>query len=86
MFREGGVNVSESREKGIDRRRTLRIRYSGLKRLGLDDLEKPSIKFAETKDELEQAFALVYQVYSEKKVYNRPKGAQTIFFHIFSLA
>ncbi|WP_459892172.1 N-acyl amino acid synthase FeeM domain-containing protein [Desulfothermus okinawensis] len=76
--------MSESREKGIDRRRTLRIRYSGLKRLGLDDLEKPSIKFAETKDELEQAFALVYQVYSEKKYITDPKEHK-LYFSIYSL-
>lgn len=84
MFREEDFNVSDFYDKGIDRRRTLRIKYSGLKRFDLEDLEKPAIKFAETKEELEQAFALVYQVYWEKKYITEPKEHK-LYFSIYSL-
>ncbi|WP_272699608.1 N-acyl amino acid synthase FeeM domain-containing protein [Desulfovibrio sp. Fe33] len=48
---------------GVERRRTLRIRRSSLIDSKLEGLEKPSIKIAETKEELEQAFKTVYSVY-----------------------
>ena len=50
----------------IEKRRTIRIRRSGLMHQKLEDIEKPSLKFAETKEELEQTFRLVYDVYSKK--------------------
>ena len=81
MLKFNGVKCHN---RGIDRRRTLRIKYSGLKRFNLEDLEKPAIKFAETKDELEQAFALVYQVYWEKKYITEPKEHK-LYFSIYSL-
>ena len=49
-----------------DRRRTIRIKRSGLKHANLEHLDRPSLKFAETKDELEQSFQLVYNVYKAK--------------------
>lgn len=47
-------------DRSIERRRTIRIRRSALTAAKLDDIDKPSIKVAETRDELEQAFRLVY--------------------------
>lgn len=81
-IKEQAIRLDEN--KGRERRRTLRIKYSGLKRLGLDDLDKPAIKFAETKEELEQAFALVYKIYMEKKYIKDPKD-HGLYFSIFSL-
>ncbi|SDB58302.1 hypothetical protein SAMN05660653_02950 [Desulfonatronum thiosulfatophilum] len=49
-----------------ERRRTIRIRRSALLRANLDDINRPSIKIAETKQELEQAYALVYKEYLEQ--------------------
>lgn len=46
-----------------DRRRTIRIKRSALLKDKLDDIDRPSIKIAETNDELEQAFSLVQQEY-----------------------
>ena len=46
-----------------DRRRTIRIKRAALLRDNLDHIDRPSIKIAETRDELEQAFSLVYNEY-----------------------
>lgn len=54
-------------QNGVERRRTLRIRRSSLVDSKLEGLEKPSIKIAETRDELEQAFRTVYSVYRSTK-------------------
>jgi hypothetical protein len=56
------VNVDRS----IERRRTIRIRRSALTSAKLDDIEKPAIKIAETKDELFNAFRLVYSEYQDQ--------------------
>lgn len=53
-------------DRSIERRRTIRIRRSALTAAKLDDIDKPSIKVAETRDELEQAFRLVYEEYHEQ--------------------
>lgn len=47
----------------IERRRTVRLKRSALLKSNLDKIDRPAIKFAETQDEHEQAFALVYQAY-----------------------
>jgi hypothetical protein len=57
----------------VERRRTLRIKRSGLQKYELQDLDRPAIKFAENRDELQQSFALVYQVYMQKKFITQPK-------------
>lgn len=49
-----------------DRRQTIRIKRSGLHKSRLHNLDKPAIKFAQTRQELEQSFALVYRVYQKK--------------------
>lgn len=46
-----------------DRRRSIRIGPLSLAKTKLDGIDRPSIKIAETMDEWEQAFSLVYQEY-----------------------
>ena len=55
-----------------DRRRTIRIRRSALLQSQLDDIDRPSIKIAETRDELEQAFSLVYYEYQNMGYITEP--------------
>jgi hypothetical protein len=55
-----------------DRRRTIRIRRSALLQNKLDDIDRPSIKIAETRDELEQAFSLVHHEYKKLGYVNEP--------------
>ena len=62
-----------------DRRRTVRIKRSGLHRTELGDLDRPSLKFAETKEELEQAFSLVYDVYLKKKFIPTPRDHKMLY-------
>jgi hypothetical protein len=50
---------------GIDRRRTIRIRRSALLQAQLEQLDRPSIKIAETLDEHCQAFRVLHDVYRD---------------------
>lgn len=68
----------------VERRRTLRIKRSGLQKNELHDLDRPAIKFAENRQELEQSFALVYQVYLQKKFITEPKPHKMLY-SIYSL-
>jgi hypothetical protein len=68
----------------VDNRRTVRIKRSGLHRYELGDLYKPSLKFAETRKELEQAFSLVYEVYLKKKYVPQPCRHKMLY-NIYSL-
>ncbi|MFP3982642.1 MAG: N-acyl amino acid synthase FeeM domain-containing protein [Desulfurivibrionaceae bacterium] len=67
-----------------ERRRTLRIRRSGLKNYRLRDLDRPSVKFAENREELAQAFSLVYQVYLQKGFVPETKHHEMLY-SIYSL-
>ena len=60
----------------VDRRRTIRIKRSALLQNRLDDIDRPSIKIAETRDELEQAFSLVYQEYLKLGYIAKPGSSQ----------
>ncbi|WP_045221329.1 N-acyl amino acid synthase FeeM domain-containing protein [Desulfonatronum thioautotrophicum] len=55
-----------------ERRRTIRIRRSALLKANLDDIDRPSIKLAETKDEWSQAFGLVHKEYMEQGYITQP--------------
>ncbi len=68
----------------VERRRTLRIKRSGLLKNDLQDLDRPAIKFAENREELQQSFALVYQVYLQKKFITKPKP-HGMLYSIYSL-
>lgn len=46
-----------------DRRRSVRLRRSAMLRAKLDEIDRPNIKIAETRDEWAQSFALVYREY-----------------------
>ncbi|WP_150112193.1 N-acyl amino acid synthase FeeM domain-containing protein [Desulfonatronovibrio hydrogenovorans] len=70
--------------KQPERRRTLRIKRSGLHNQDLLDLDRPAVKFAETREELEKAFSLVYQIYLQKKFITEPKPHQMLY-SIYSL-
>jgi hypothetical protein len=59
-----------------DRRRTIRIRRSALLQSQLDDIDRPSIKIAETRDELEQAFSLVYYEYQNMGYITEPNASE----------
>lgn len=69
---------------GQERRRTLRIQRSGLQKNELQDLDRPAIKFAENRDELEQSFALVYQVYLQKQFITQPKPHRMLY-NVYSI-
>lgn len=64
-----------------DRRRTIRVKRSALLRSSLDHIDRPSIKIAETRDELEQAFSLVYNEYREEG-YIRDSDRSGLHFNI----
>lgn len=56
----------------IERRRTVRLKRSALLKSNLDEIDRPAIKFAETQNEHEQAFALVYQAYVQSSYIPNP--------------
>lgn len=47
----------------LERRRSVRLRRSAMLKAKLDEIDRPNIKFAETRDEMAQSFALVYEEY-----------------------
>ena len=59
-------------EHNIERRRTIRIRRSSLTKNKLESIDRPSIKIAETFEEYEQSFRLVYQEYDSLGYISRP--------------
>ncbi len=67
-----------------ERRRTLRIKRSGLNKQELQDLDRPALKFAETRDEIEQVFSLVYRIYRQKKFITDPKPHKMLY-SVYSL-
>lgn len=60
-------------EREIERRRTIRIRRSALLGAKLEGLDRPSIKIAETLDEWQQAFGVVYQEYLKSGYIKKPE-------------
>lgn len=59
-------------DRSIERRRTIRIRRSALTSAKLDDIDRPAIKVAETKEELFKAFRLVYDEYHDQGYITKP--------------
>jgi hypothetical protein len=59
-----------------DRRRTIRIKRSALLTNKLDDIDRPAIKIADTRDELEQAFSLVYGEYRKLGYITEPNASE----------
>jgi hypothetical protein len=56
-----------------ERRRTIRIKRSGLLSNKLDDLDRPAIKFAESLEEFKEAFSLLHDVYLKMGYLSAPK-------------
>jgi hypothetical protein len=69
----------DAQERAVERRRTIRIKRSGLLRHRLDDIDRPAIKFAENIDELQQAFSLLHDVYLRMGYLSQPKGHGMLF-------
>jgi hypothetical protein len=67
-----------------ERRRTIRIKRSGLLRWELNDVDRPAVKIAETLEEYEQAFKLLHDVYHEMGYLSTAK-AHGMLFGIHSL-
>lgn len=62
-----------------ERRRSVRLRRSSLLKAKLDDIDRPNIKIAETRDELSQSFALVYREYLASGYIKTPSPAEMHF-------
>lgn len=62
-----------------ERRRTIRIKRSGLLRWKLEDIDRPAIKFAETVEELHQAFSLLHDTYLQTNYLSKPKPHGMLF-------
>lgn len=78
----GSAATTQSRNGhagAADRRRTIRIKRSGLLRHKLDGIDRPAIKFAENRDELKQAFSLLHDVYLKMRYLDRPKPHGMLF-------
>lgn len=73
-----------SHDRAVERRRTIRIKRSGLLRHRLDDIDRPAIKFAENQDELQQAYSLLHDVYLKMGYLSQPK-LHGMLFSIHSL-
>lgn len=78
------AKVEKQSQRGIERRRTIRIRRSALIRDNLDDIDRPSMKIAETLDELEQAFRIVYSEYRAAGYVKDPDPHQMLY-SVYSL-
>jgi hypothetical protein len=55
--------LNEQAGEHLEKRRTIRIKRSALLTAKLGDIDRPAIKIAETREELLQAFGLVYAEY-----------------------
>lgn len=53
------------KNKSIERRRTIRLKRSALLKYGLEAIDRPAIKIAETVEEYQEAFAVLYDAYLE---------------------
>ncbi len=62
-----------------ERRRSVRLRRSAMLRAKLDEIDRPNIKIAETRDEFAQSFALVYQEYLASGYIKNPHPSQMHF-------
>lgn len=56
----------------LERRRSVRLRRSAMLQAKLEEIDRPNIKIAETRDELAQSFALVYKEYMSSGYITKP--------------
>lgn len=66
-----------------ERRRSIRLRRSAMLRAKLEEIDRPNIKIAETKDELAQSFALVYREYLEAGYIQQPSPSE-MYFNVYN--
>lgn len=81
------INVEDQEASGkvsVERRRTIRIKRSGLTHWKLGDIDRPAIKFAETIDERQQAFRLLHDNYLHLGYLSEPKPSGLLF-NIYAL-
>lgn len=76
--------IGKSVERGIERRRTIRLRRSSLIQNKLEGLDRPSIKLAETTSEFEQSFQIVHDAYLSSGYIKEPHPSGMAYSH-FSL-
>lgn len=62
-----------------ERRRSVRLRRSAMLKAKLEEIDRPNIKIAETRDELSQSFALVYKEYLEAGYIANPHPSEMHF-------
>lgn len=72
--------MTESTEQLLqERRRSVRLRRSAMLRAKLDEIDRPNIKIAETRDEFAQSFALVYKEYLDSGYIKNPHPSEMHF-------
>tara|TARA_Y100001954_G_scaffold234121_1_gene288832 strand:- start:18474 stop:19370 length:897 start_codon:yes stop_codon:yes gene_type:complete len=76
MVKKGKVKKMES---GLERRRTVRIRRSSLIKNKLEGIDRPAMKIAETQEELEQAFGIVYDAYRAANYIKEPHPSKMAY-------
>lgn len=79
-----GSDRKKKMEQIAEKRRTIRIRRSSLVTSKLSDIDRPSIKIAETKTELSQAFKIVYKEYFSSG-YVKDEHPSEMLYDIYSL-
>lgn len=77
-------NHNSPPDNPIERRRTIRIKRSGLTHWKLTGIDRPAIKFAETIDEREQAFRMLHDTYLKVGYIKEPRPSGLLF-SIYSL-
>lgn len=68
-----------SEELLLERRRSVRLRRSAMLKAKLEEIDRPNIKIAETRDELAQSFALVYKEYLASGYITNPHPMEMAF-------
>lgn len=63
----------------LERRRSVRLRRSAMLKAKLDEIDRPNIKIAETRDEFAQSFALVYREYLASGYIKSPHPSEMHF-------
>jgi len=72
--------MTESTEQLLqERRRSIRLRRSAMLKAKLDEIDRPNIKIAETRDEFAQSFALVYREYLASGYIKSPHPSEMHF-------
>jgi hypothetical protein len=75
-----GTAMTDASEQLIqERRRSVRLRRSAMLKAKLEEIDRPNIKLAETRDEFAQSFALVYREYLASGYIKTPHSSEMHF-------